>query len=137
MRLSEHSWAVAEKLVNDRVTPGRLSELKVKEMASVPKKAARTAALAPLTPLWPEVYDGWFGVTSSGVQAGSAAVSGLPSVSAARIAVTGRQKLYVYLASQTAIAASAWVTLSRANRRAFCASELPCCLATAWAIWSQ
>src|SRR5438552_18615602 len=137
MRLSEHSWAVAEKLVNDRVTPGRLSELKVKEMASVPKKAARTAALAPLTPLWPEMYDGWAGVTRNGVQAGSAAVSGLPSVSAARIAVTGRQKLYVYLASQTAIAESASVRLSRANRRASCTRELPFCTATCWAIWLQ
>src|SRR5919204_4470952 len=119
MRLSEHSCAVAGKLANDRVTPGRLSVLKVRGMASVPKKAARTAALAPLMPLWAEMYDGWAGVTRNGVQAGSAAVSGLPSVSAARMAVTGRQKLYVYLASQTAKRASACARLSRANSRAF------------------
>src|SRR5438067_3267826 len=100
MRLSEHSCAVAEKLANDRVTPGRPSELKVKGMASVPKKAASTAADAPLTPLWPELYDGWAGVTRNGAQAVSAVVPGLPSVSAARMAVTGRQKLYLYLASQ-------------------------------------
>ena len=40
------------------------------------------------------------GVGTSGVQVGSAAVFGLPSVSASRIAVTGRQNLYAwYLAS--------------------------------------
>ena len=38
-----------------------------------------------------ETYDWWLGVASSGVQFGSWAVAALPSVSAARIAVTGRQ----------------------------------------------
>ena len=48
----------------------------------------------------------------------SAVVSGLPSVSAARIAVTGRQRLYSYLASQVEMMASAIAMFSRANRRA-------------------
>src|SRR5438270_1834881 len=119
-RLSFTSCAAAEKLANERVAPGKLSELREKLTASVPKKAARTAAAPELTPLWPETYEGWFGVTRYGVQLGSATVLSLPSVSAARIAVTGRQKLSTYLVSQTAIAASATVRLSRANRRAFC-----------------
>src|SRR5262245_15167246 len=38
-----------------------------------------------------------------GVHAGSGSVLLLPSVSPVRIAVTGRQNMYVYLASQTAI----------------------------------
>ena len=38
-------------------------------------------------------YSGWFGVPgSSGDHAGSPTVAALPSVSPARIAVTGRQK---------------------------------------------
>jgi hypothetical protein len=41
-------------------------------------------------------------------------------VSPARIAVTGRQKLYVYLASQNAISSSARLRLSSANSRALC-----------------
>ena len=36
-------------------------------------------------------YSGWLGVFTNGVQAGSAAVLGLPSLSAFRIAVIGRQ----------------------------------------------
>src|SRR5262245_2091608 len=106
-------------------------------MASLPKKAARTAADAPLTPLWPELYDGWAGVARNGAQAGSAAVSSLPSVSAARMAVTGRQKLYVYLLSQMANVLSAPATLSRANSRAFSTSVSPRAWATSWASWFQ
>jgi hypothetical protein len=62
-------------------------------MLSVSKKAARTAAAAPLTELWPEMYDGWEGVLMSGAQAASGAVSSLPSSAARRMPVTGRQKL--------------------------------------------
>src|SRR5215470_18998011 len=69
-----------------------------------------------------------------GVQFGSASVSGLLSVSAARMAVTGRQKLYVYLASQQAIAVSAKVKSSRANRRALSTRLFPWATATCWAI---
>src|SRR5262245_10829122 len=93
-RASLTSRTAAEKLSNQCVTPpGRLSVVSEKLMASVRKKAASTAAAAALWPLWPEMYDGWFGVTSSGVQVESGTVSELSSVSAARIAVTGRQKL--------------------------------------------
>src|SRR5205823_5301385 len=115
----------------------KLSELSEKLMASVPKKAARTVAAPELAPLCPEGYEGWFGVTRNGVQLRSAVVSGLPSVSAARMAVTGRHKLSVYLVSQTAMAASASVMLSMANMRAFCTNEFPCWTATSPAIWFQ
>jgi hypothetical protein len=46
-------------------------------------------------------------VTSSGTHESSSTVSGLSSVSAARIAVTGRHWLYVYFASHAAMNASA------------------------------
>src|ERR1700741_5646930 len=51
-------------------------------------------------------YSGCIGVSMSGVQLGSRSVASLPSASPLRMAVTGRQKLYVYLASNTAINAS-------------------------------
>src|SRR6478672_9243424 len=106
-------------------------------MLSVPKKAASTAAAPALLPLWPEMYDGWLGVLRYGAQVGSGAVASLPSVSAARIAVIGRQKLKVYLASQTAKLASAWARLMRANSLASCTSELPYRCEIPWAIWFQ
>src|SRR5262245_9393600 len=71
------------------------------------------------------------------LQFGSAIVASLPSVLPFRIAVTGRQELYVYFASQAQIAASARVILWRANRRAFCASVLSRCPATIRAIEFQ
>src|SRR5207249_7782735 len=61
---------------------------------------------------------GWDGVTMKGVHAGSGSVLELPSVSPARMAVTGRQNMYVYFASQQAI--NAFVTAARpmASKRA-------------------
>jgi hypothetical protein len=59
---------------------------------SGPKKELKTTSAAPLKVLWPETYSGKFGVVSKGAHDGSASVSGWPSVSAARMAVTGRQK---------------------------------------------
>src|SRR5262249_1452470 len=63
------------------------------------------------------------GVGSSGVQAGS---------DVARMAVTGRQKLSVFLAFQTAIVASASAMFTWASSRALGASGRP----WAWASWS-
>jgi hypothetical protein len=56
-----------------------------------PNVAESTAAAAALKVLWPEMYSGKFGVTSSGVQFGSAWTLGLPVEAAAGMAVTGRQ----------------------------------------------
>ena len=48
-------------------------------------------------------YSGCIGVVTDGDQAGSRSVASLPSMSPLRIAVTGRQKSWWYLASNTAI----------------------------------
>src|SRR5438876_1571188 len=79
----------------------------------------RTLAAALLTQEWADGYSGWSGVGRKGVQAGSASVSSLPSVSARGMAVTGRQNRYVYLLSQQAMVASTMARFSRANSRAF------------------
>ena len=60
--------------------------------------------------------------SNSGSHAGSATVAGLPSPSASRIAVIGRQKLQWYLSFQQPIAASAAARLVTANIRALSAS---------------
>lgn len=74
---------------------------------------------APLKVLCPETKDEKGGVVISDVQAASFSVAGLLSVSASRIAVTGRQMFVAYLASQAAIPESAKDKLSSANKRAF------------------
>jgi hypothetical protein len=75
----------------------------LKPILSVPKKFCNACTIALLVQLWPEGWSGWGGVTSagglqtgvagsnSGSHVGSASVAGLPSVSASRIAVIGRQ----------------------------------------------
>lgn len=57
-----------------------------------------------------------------GIHAGSCTVSGLPSLSASRIAVIGRQSSNQYFASQQDMIASACAMFSTANSRAFCES---------------
>src|SRR5262249_16410410 len=136
-RLRAFSLAAAEKLANERVTPGRSGVVEVKAMPSVPKNPARAVAAAAPYALCPDEYDGCAGVGISGVQSGSIRVSGLPSVSAARMAVTGRQKLYVYLVSQVSMCASAPARFMRANSRAFCDRVKPWASDTPAAIWFQ
>ena len=121
-RASAISATAAEKLANDRV-PGRSSDVKVKGELS-PNMAARIDAAEPLTVEWPDGYSGCGGVpdgraSSHGVHAVSGSVLALPSVSAKRIAVIGRQNTYRYLRSKQAIAASAMETPNKANRCAF------------------
>src|SRR5262245_66500695 len=101
MPASSAAWA---KLVNDRVTVP-LSDV-VENGRSAPKYAARIVLAAPLNVLCPLVWSGNGGVTISGSHAASFSVRSLPSMLAARMAVTGRQKLYVYFASQQTMAAS-------------------------------
>ena len=62
-------------------------------------------------------------------------VSGLPSVSAARIAVTGRQKLSVNLQFHAVIPASAIARFASPNSRAFCTTELCVCWAIVRRTW--
>src|SRR6266545_1567536 len=54
----------------------------------------------------------------NGVHNGSCSVSELPSVSPARIAVNGRQNMYVYFASQQAINAFVTAAMPMASKRA-------------------
>src|SRR5260370_425111 len=137
MRLWPASAAAASKLANDRVTPGRPSEPALK-LWSGPNRDVRTAAAAPLTVLCAEVYEGKFGVTISGVQVGSDSVAGLRELSPEnRMAVTGRQKLSVYLASQQAMSASAVAMFSSANRRVLSTRSRPWATDTLSAILFQ
>src|SRR5215470_11556578 len=63
-------------------------------------------------------YSGCIGVSPSGTHDASRGVAALPVMSALRIAVSGRQKLYAYLASITAMIASLPAMATRASRRA-------------------
>src|SRR5437763_13165771 len=109
MRLSASSWAAAEKLGYERVSPEN-AQRTWKGMASVPKKEASIVELtAPSVAAFPE-YVGKAGVVGcSGSQVGSPTVSGLPSASGlpaaslapprppVRIAVTGRHRPHWHL----------------------------------------
>ena len=121
-RASAISATAAEKLGNVRV-PGRTSEVTVNGVLS-PNVAPRINAAAPLTVECPEGYSGCGGVpggreSSHGTQVGSGTVLSFPSLSPSCMAVMGRQKTYLYFESQHAIAASAMLTFSKANKCAF------------------
>src|SRR6266851_466225 len=113
MRLTLASFAAAEKLVNERSTPGSTSEVTAKLSRSLWKKVASTSAPAALTTACAPGYDGSSAVVASGVQltsaatrvsspaedsagsspeAASAATARAAAAPSARIAVTGRQK---------------------------------------------
>ena len=86
------SATASEKLTNERVFPGAVSEVRLNAVFS-PNLAARMNAADPLTVEWPEGYSGCAGVppgkkSSQGIQAGSESAGVNPS----RIAVIGRQK---------------------------------------------
>src|SRR5262245_20645276 len=86
----------------------------------------RTWAIAPVSSLWADGYSGCGGVARKESQFGSGVIR---NPSALRMALIGRQKLYVYLESQQAIAASAAAMFRRANIRAL--SEMDSFLAAA------
>src|SRR6266704_1631453 len=93
---------------------------------SVPKKLVRTLAAVLLTQAWADGYSGWSGVGRKGVQAGSASVASLPSVSARGMAGNRPQNPYGYLLAQEGMVASPIAKFRRANSRAF--STRPVCL---------
>src|SRR5947209_16260388 len=101
MRLRPASCAAWSKLVNDRWKAGCPSAWSVKATWSL-KNEVSTVLAAALNVLCPDTYSGNGGVTISGCQVGSGVVAALPSVSAWGMASMGRQKVYVYLASQAA-----------------------------------
>src|SRR5262247_1774973 len=86
----------------------------------------RTCAIAPLISLWADGYSGCAGVARKESQFGSGVIR---NPSALRMALIGRQKLYVYFESQQAIAASAEAMFKRANIREV--SKIDSFLATA------
>src|SRR4051812_2299340 len=95
------SRSVLERWSKVRVVPDLLL-CRLKATRSVSKKSNIVPRIEPAAQLWPDGYSGNGGVTSggaatgvagskSGVHVGSAVVAGLPSVSASRMAVIGRQ----------------------------------------------
>src|SRR5262245_23669230 len=101
-RASMTSLSASEKRSKLRVVQDLvLNALKL--ILSVPKKFWSVCTIALLPQAWPEGWSGKGGVTSdgrlqtgvagsnSGSHVGSASVAALPSVSASRIAVIGRQ----------------------------------------------
>ena len=136
MRLIPTSAAASEKEWKLRENPCMASDVVENATSSEPKNAASTAA-ALLKVLWPDVYSGKGGVSSSGVQFASFSVTGFLSSSAFWIAVMGRQKLQANLQSQQRMAASASAMLSRAKRRAFSSRLSPRCAAKSRAMTFQ
>src|SRR4030095_14936263 len=101
-RASMTSLSACEKRSKLRVVQDLLLNA-LKPILSVPKKFLSECTNALLAQAWPEGWSGKGGVKSSGglqtgvigsnsgSHVGSASVDGLPSVSASRIAVIGRQ----------------------------------------------
>src|SRR6266403_5665072 len=104
-RASAISAVASEKLGNERVVPGRTSEVRLKSAFS-PNAAARMKAAAPLIEEWADGYSGCAGVPVRESSHGSHSGSASAGVRPARIAVIGRQKTKRYLLSQHAISAS-------------------------------
>ena len=86
------SMGKSEKRANVRGLPGNVGDSMMKGNSS-PNTDVSTTAPAAETMVCAAGYSGCGGVARSGVQVGSGSVAGLPSVSAAGMAVTGRQKL--------------------------------------------
>jgi hypothetical protein len=82
--LTLSKWRTASKLLAAPLAEPWMST----SIRLVPSAAAKTSASPVMQPCAPG-YSGWLGVTSSGVHVGSGCVSGLPSMSAFLIAVTG------------------------------------------------
>src|SRR5262249_18422797 len=123
--------AKSSTLFHVRIAPAAvwLSELKV-GTGPLPSSAWSTAPSDADTMQWAHGYSGCIGVSMNGVQLGSRSVASLPSVSPLRMAVIGRQKLYVYLASKTAVSASSMAIAAIASSRAFAVTSRPGATAT-------
>src|SRR6516164_3692229 len=106
-------------LVQRWVTPGAVGLVMLTSgISAVPNAASTAAATAPLMVQCAHGYSGCIGVLSIGCQVASRSVAELSSMSLLRIAVTGRQNSYVYLASNTAMPASAAATATKAMKHA-------------------
>src|SRR5262245_30686300 len=91
-----------------------------------PSAASSTAPTAADEMQCAHGYSGCSGVSSSGNQVGAASVASLPSMSARRIAVIGRQNVYSYFASNTATNESMAATFASANNRARSTVDIGC-----------
>src|SRR5262245_30883060 len=92
----------------------------------VPSSASSTAPTAAAEMQCAHGYSGCSGGSSGGSQVGAASVASLPSMSARRIAVIGRQKAYSYFASNTATNESMAATFASARRRARSTVDIGC-----------
>src|SRR5258706_4277350 len=138
MRATATSCTNSSTLFHVRTPPPavELAEL-MAGTGPLPSSAWSTAPSEAETMQWAHGYSGCMGVSMNGVQLGSRSVASLPSASPLRIAVTGRQRLYVYLASNTAISASSIAIAAIASRRAFAVTSRPRAAATARATGQQ
>src|SRR5512132_2910261 len=93
-------------------------------MSAVPSMASMALATAELTMQWAHGYSGCIGVLSIGCQVASRSVASWPSISPLRMAVIGRQNAYLYLASMTAITASASAAVVTAMKRAVSITDM-------------
>src|SRR5262245_15452510 len=116
--------------MNFLVTPGALGLVNA-NVAVSPNNAPSALATADCVIQCAHGYSGWRGVEANDSHAESRSVASFPSWSPLRIAVTGRQKRYAYLASNTAMTASAAAMATNANTRALSSAPSPCA-ATAW-----
>src|SRR4051794_15697398 len=89
-------------------------------VAPLPISACRTAPSEDATMQCAHGYSGCIGVSTYGSQPASR-----PSPSVLRMAVIGRQKLYVYFASKTAINASSIAIAATARNRALSVMSRP------------
>src|SRR5262250_3447036 len=107
MRATATSRTNSSTLDHVRSTPpaAELAELSFGDGRPA-SSASSTAPSDADTMQWAHGYSGCIGVSMNGVQLGSRSVASLPSRSPLRMAVIGRQRLYVYLASKTATSAS-------------------------------
>src|SRR4051794_16562071 len=134
--------ARADDLAQDVGEPGEvpdgagLGALDAERHAVAPKKCCSVVTIAAVAQRWPDGLSGNAGVTSggapgatgvdgsnSGSQSLSALVARLPSVSASRMAVIGRQKFQRYFSCQQPIAESAPARFVIASIRALSASD--------------
>src|SRR5258705_3231530 len=107
MRATFPSSMKSATLVHSRIMPLAVGLLDKSFGAGFPASSAfSTAPSAPDITQCAQGYSGCIGVLMKGDQPRSAEVLVLPAVCSLRIAVTGRQKLYVYFASKIAIIAS-------------------------------
>src|SRR4029450_900140 len=107
------SWTKSATLLHVRTAPAAAGLAELSFTGPVPTSLSRTAPRAPDTMQCAHGYSGCIGVSMKGIHPGSPA-----SPSVLRMAVTGRQKLYVYLASNTAISASSMAMAASASTRA-------------------